>query len=99
MSTIISASEARSNLYSLLDEVASGVKKFVITNKGKAKAVLISPEEFEAWEETLEIMADKRLMKNILKSEEERKRKDTVSEKELLASLGLVEEDLKNNEA
>ena len=51
----ISASKARNNLYKILDEVKNGLKTYTITLRGEAKAVVINPEEVEAWEETLDI--------------------------------------------
>jgi len=63
--TVIPASQARSNFYNMLDEVSTTSKRFIITKRGRAKAVVLSPEEVESWEETLEIMSNKRLMKDI----------------------------------
>jgi len=83
----ISASRARKNFYSLLQDVSGGFKKITITNKGEARAVLMHPDEVGAWEETMEILANKKLIADILKSETERVQKDTVSEEELLKSL------------
>lgn len=62
----VSATTARNTLYDLLEDVSSG-KKIAITNKGKTKAVLISPEELASWEATLEVMSDSKLVKSIKK--------------------------------
>lgn len=67
LNTTIPVSEARSNLYRMLDEVAQEWRQFTITLRGRPKAVLISPEEFASWQETLEIMSDKKLTESIKK--------------------------------
>lgn len=60
----VSATTARNNIYDLLEEAASG-EKIAITNKGKTKAILISPEELASWEATLDVMSDEKLVKSI----------------------------------
>lgn len=65
LNTTIPANEARSNLYQILTEVGEKWRQFTITLRGKPKAVLISPEEFASWQETLEIVSDKKLVQSI----------------------------------
>jgi len=66
MNTIsLSASDFRADLYNLLGKVKNNFSRLVITKHGKAQAVVMPIEEIEAWEETMEIMADKKLMKSI----------------------------------
>ena len=55
MSTI-TASEARANLYRLIDEVAESHKPIVISGK-RANAVLVSEEDWSAIQETLHLLA------------------------------------------
>ncbi len=93
--SVISASNARNNFYTLLDEVSNKSRRFVITLRGGAKAVLMSPEEVEAWEETMEIMSNKKLVMDIRKSEEERRAGKGIPEERLLAELGISEKDIK----
>ena len=95
ISTTLSASKARSNFYTILEEVANKLKRFTITRRGEAKAVVIHPDEVASWEETMEILADKKLITQILRSEIERKAGKTVSEKKLLKELGISPKDLK----
>ncbi len=54
--TTITASEARANLYRLIDEAASSHKPLVISGK-RNKAVLISEEDWEAIQETLFLLS------------------------------------------
>ena len=57
MAGIISISDARTNLPSLIDKVGEGIDRFLITVNNKPRAVLLSIEELESLEETAEIMA------------------------------------------
>ena len=67
----ISATDARAKLYDLLEEVEKLSKRVTITSHGRAKAILINPEELESLEETLEVLRDKRALASIAKSMEE----------------------------
>lgn len=54
--TTITASEARANLYRLIDEAASSHQPLLITGK-RNKAVLVSEEDWEAIQETLFLLS------------------------------------------
>lgn len=66
----ISATQARDDLYNLIEEVSLG-KRVAITNKGETKAVLVSPEELRSWEVTMEVMNDPELMESLRESEKD----------------------------
>jgi antitoxin YefM len=53
--TTLSISEARANLYSLLDEVAIGHEPVLITGK-RSNAVLVSEEDWRAINETVYLL-------------------------------------------
>ena len=53
---IISATEARKNLFSIIEKVSSPDTVFTLTEHGKAKAVIMSVDEYESWVETLELL-------------------------------------------
>ena len=53
---IINATEARSKLYSLIDETASSHQPIVITGK-RVNAVLVSEEDWNAISETLYLLS------------------------------------------
>jgi len=59
MATTIPATQARARLKDLLEEVDDAKTRVIITKKGRAKAALISIDELEGWEETLDILANK----------------------------------------
>ena len=94
-SSTISASKARSNFYGLIDQVTNNLKRFTITRRGEARVVMMHPDEVASWDETMEILADKKLVGEILKSESERKVKKIIPEKKLLKELGISPNDLK----
>ena len=83
----LSVSEAKMKLSALVESVRATDEEVVITKNGRPVAVLVSPDEFESWHETLEIHADADLMKEI--------RKGLVALKKNRASLYTLEELLK----
>lgn len=91
----ISASKARNNLYKILDEVKNSLQSYTITLRGEAQAVIINPEELESWEETLDILSDNKLVAQILKSQEEIKSGDYLSEDNLIKKLNISKKELK----
>lgn len=94
-SSTISASKARNNFYTLIDQVANNLKRFTITRRGEAQVVMMHPDEVASWDETMEILADKKLVVEILKSESERKARKVVTDKKLFKELGISPKDLK----
>lgn len=75
---ILSLSEAKIKLSELVDRVQSMDEEFIITKNGRASAVLVSPDEFESWKETIEIRSDPDLMKEIKKGLSALKKKDKL---------------------
>jgi antitoxin YefM len=61
----LSLSEAKMKLSGLVDLVNSTDEEVIITKNGRPAAVLVSPEEFEGWKETIAIRSDKAFMKEI----------------------------------
>ncbi len=49
---------AKAKLSRLLDTVATSEESVTITRHGKPAAVLLSPDEFDSWQETLAIRSD-----------------------------------------
>ena len=79
LSTTIPANEARANFYQILDRVGEKLEQFTITLRGDTRAVIMSAEEFANWQETLEILSDKKLVQSIrkgLKSKRKYSQKD-----------------------
>jgi antitoxin YefM len=61
----LSLSEAKMKLSELIDRVQSTDAEVVITKNGRPAAVLVSPDEFDGWKETLSIQSDPDLMVEI----------------------------------
>ena len=61
----LSLSEVKMKLSELVDKVHSTDEEVVITKNGRPAAVLVSPEEFESWKETIEILSSGELMDEI----------------------------------
>lgn len=65
MKRTIAASKARKEFFDLLEQVDTTGEPITVTVDGESKAILVDPEEYESWQETLEIMADNELVKGI----------------------------------
>ena len=63
----LSLSEVKINLSRLVDKVNTTDEEIVITKNGRPAAVLVSPDEFEGWKETLLIRSDPGFLKEIKK--------------------------------
>ena len=61
----MSLSEAKAKLSGLVENVERRDEEVVITRNGRPAAVLVSPDEYESWKETLAIRSDKDLMREI----------------------------------
>ncbi|MBI2334671.1 type II toxin-antitoxin system Phd/YefM family antitoxin [Candidatus Daviesbacteria bacterium] len=85
----ISATQARANLYDLIDEVALSGKRVGITKRGETKVMLIGAEDYESWQETNEILSDRKLMRDIKEAEEDIKKGRFVTFEQLKKELKL----------
>ncbi len=54
----ISISEARKRIFEIAEEVQKPDCYYTFTEKGRPKAVLMSVDEFDSWQETMEVMRD-----------------------------------------
>lgn len=66
----LTASEARANLYRLIDQTAESHQPIVITGK-RVNAVLLSSEDWEAIQETLYLLSIPGMRESIKKGMEE----------------------------
>ena len=74
----LSLSEAKMKLSELIDKVQSTDTEVVITKNGRPAAVLVSPDEFEGWRETIDIKSDADLIVEIRKGLSAFKKKPKV---------------------
>ncbi len=61
----LSLSEAKMKLSALVESVKTTDEEIIITKNGSPAAVLISPDEYESWQETFAIRSDKELTAEI----------------------------------
>jgi len=67
----ISIRKLRTELAHVLEDVTSNLDRYVISKRGKPKAVLMCIDDYEGWLETLEIMSDKKAVQDIKKARNE----------------------------
>lgn len=75
MTTYVTATKARKQFFKMIDMASTPGASVTITHAGLPKVVMMSVDEFEGWMETLEIMSDPKLVKDI---EEGMKEKETI---------------------
>lgn len=90
-STTLPISEARKKIFKIAERVQKPATHYTLTDRGKPKAVIVSAEEFESWQETLEVMREfPDLAKDIKKAEREYKRGDYLTIEKVLLREGFV---------
>lgn len=77
MMKTLSLSEAKMKLSSLVDLVQNTDEEVTITRNGRPAAILVSPDEYEGWKETISVRSDAELMEEIRKGLQAYKEKNT----------------------
>ena len=85
---IVSASKARANLFSLVENVNKDHLPRIITSK-KGDAVLLSKDDWESLQETLYLQSVPGLVETIIEAEQA---DDWVSEEDFLKALNGMED-------
>ena len=67
------ANVARANFYKLIKEAGENMRQFTVIPRGKPSITVMSTEEFEGWQETMEIMSDKRLVARLKQAKKDLK--------------------------
>lgn len=67
----VSISELQQQLFELFEKVRSSSERFVITEQGQARAVLLSADDFEGLIETLDVLSDTELVRRLIEAEAE----------------------------
>jgi prevent-host-death family protein len=81
-------SHVKAHLSEIADRVEGQHDRVVVTRKGRPAAVLLSPDDLESLEETLAVLSDPELMRQIRESEAELERgEEGVTLEELQAGL------------
>jgi len=84
----ISITEGRKKLFKIVKEIQKPDTYYEFTIEGEPRVILMSKDEFDSIMETMEIMSDPRIMKDIEKAEEEYKKGEYVSWDEVKKELG-----------
>ncbi len=71
MSETVAFTEAKAHLSELVDRTSREHERFIVTRNGVPAAVLLSPDDLESLEETVDILEDKALLGSIRKSRRE----------------------------
>jgi len=69
MSETLSLAEIKAHLSEIVDRVEHQHERIVLTRNGRPAAVLLSPEDLEALEDTLELLSDSKAMRAIRRAE------------------------------
>ena len=70
MTRILPASEVKTKFYKLIDGVAVG-DEIIVTRNGRPTVALLSAEELSSLKETLDVLSDPELMRQIRASQKE----------------------------
>jgi antitoxin YefM len=94
--TILPISEARKKIFDIAKKVQRPNTYYTLTEKGRPKAVVMSAEEFESLQETIEVTRDfPNLEKEIKEAKRDYKKGDYITLQDFLAKEGYVLEDKK----
>lgn len=83
----ISSTEARQKFAEVIDHIDRGSARYTLTVNGKPKVVMMNAEEFESWQETIEIMSDPKLMAGVRQGENDIRQGRYVTLDELKSEL------------
>lgn len=87
MSDVISLAEAKARLSELVGRVDRQHDRVTVTVHGRPSAVLLSPADLEALEETIAILSDPAAIRQLAASEAEVARGQVESEQELREAM------------
>jgi antitoxin YefM len=89
--TTLPISEARGKIFKIAESVQRPSTYYTLTEKGRPKAVVLSAEEFESWQETLEVIRDfPGLEKDVKIAERDCKRRKCATLEDVLSREGFV---------
>ena len=86
MAKTVPISEAMTQLSELADRIEKHHERVVVTRDGRPPFVLMSLDELESLEETLDILGDEELMAALRKSEEEAAEGKLISLEEVISA-------------
>jgi antitoxin YefM len=87
MSEIMSLAEAKAHLSALVGRVDRQHDRVTVTVHGRPSAVLLSPDDLEALEETIAVLSDPATVRQLVTSEAELARGEGESEQDLADAM------------
>ena len=88
---IISLTEARKRFFDIANEVQKPDTHYVLTEKGSPKVVIMSVEEFEGWQETIDVVLhNPDILTDIAQAEADLEAGRTVPFEKVLTELGFA---------
>ncbi len=79
MVNTITLKELRPELPVVIKNIDTRLDRYIVTKRGKPVAVMMSVDDYEGFLETMDILADKEVVKRIRKSQEEIRKGKTIS--------------------
>ena len=90
MTITIPLTELRPKLPKIMDRLSKYFDRCIVTRHGKPEAVMLSEDDYESLLETLDILSDQKLMKDIKKAQEELKKGKGIPWEKAKKRLGYV---------
>jgi len=89
--TTLSISEARKKIFKIAEKVQKPATYYILTEKGRPKVIVLSADEFESWQESLEVMRIfPKLEKDIEKAKKEYKKGHYRTLEDVLSKEGFI---------
>jgi len=85
MTETLPLAEIKAHLSEIVDRVELEHDRIILTRNGRAAAVIMSPEDLEALEDTVELLSDPKALKEIKRAQGEVAKGHIVSAEELRA--------------
>ena len=90
MTRSISLKKLRPKLPKVIEEIDSKMDRFIITKRGKSVALMMSIEDYESLLETLDVLSNTGLMKDIKQAEKDIKKGNIKALDDIEKELGIV---------
>jgi len=90
----ISITEGRKKLFKIAQDVQKPDTYYEFTVEGEPRVVIMSRDEFESIMETMEILSDPKIVKDLEEAEKDYKKGNYISWEEAKKQLGIKEPDL-----
>ncbi len=85
--TTLPLAEVRANLSKLVDEAVRTHQRIEVTRQGRRAAVILSADDFDSIMETLAILSDQELMRDVREAEAEAENCELFSLEEVTAEM------------